>query len=113
MKHNPNDFQGGLSKDDPLLRLGIDLDGTLAESIWPQPGIGKPIWKVVKWARKMAADGYKIIIFTARADAEFKDIAKWCRTYGVPFVWIYTGKPLMKYYLDDKNIKLEDIDEEV
>jgi hypothetical protein len=109
MTHSPLDYSNGMTPDDELTRIGIDLDGTLAVSIWPELGIGPPIMKTVKWARQKAAEGNKIVIFTSRADAEYIDIAKWCRAYGVPFVWIYTGKPLMKYYLDDKNLKLEDI----
>jgi predicted HAD superfamily phosphohydrolase YqeG len=109
MTHNPLDYHQTMTPEDELRRIGVDLDNTLAESIWPQLGIGKPIPKTVNWVRRKAAEGYKIIIFTSRADGEYKDIAKWCRHYGVPFEWIYTGKPLMKYYLDDKNLKLEDL----
>lgn len=107
MRHNPLDYHNNLG--DELSRIGVDLDGTLAETVWPKPGIGKPIEKTVNWVRDKAAEGYKIIIYTSRADNEYKDIAKWCRAYGVPFEWIYTGKPLLKYYLDDKNLKLEDL----
>lgn len=109
MSHNPLDYHNNLNENHELTRIGVDLDNTLAESVWPEKGIGKPIMKTVEWVRKRRAEGYKIIIFTSRADAEYKDIAKWCRTYGVPFEWIYTGKPLMKWYVDDKNLKLEDL----
>lgn len=109
MTHNPLDFYGTMGADDALRRIGLDLDGTLAESIWPELGIGEPIWSTVNWVRKKASEGYKIVIFTSRADGEYKDIAKWCRHYGVPFEWIYTGKPLLKYYVDDRNLKLEDL----
>jgi len=109
MTHNPLDYHGSMGVEDSLKRIGVDLDNTLAKSIWPELGIGEPIWSTVNWVRKKASEGYKIIIFTSRADAEYKDIAKWCRHYGVPFEWIYTGKPLMKYYVDDKNLKLEDL----
>lgn len=109
MKHNPKDYHDGFGVGNDLRRIGVDLDGTLAESIWPKPGIGKPIMKTVEWCRKMSAEGYKIIIYTSRADHEYKDIAKWCKTYGVPFVWIYTGKPLLKFYVDDRALRPEEL----
>ena len=47
--------------------VGIDLDGTLAERIWPVEGIGEPIAEGVTAARHYRREGYRIVIYTARA----------------------------------------------
>lgn len=106
MKHNPAKYHNNFGPSDRLNHIGVDLDGTLAESIWPEPGIGKPIKKTVNLVKDLHLKGYKIMIFTARSSAEYKDIKMWLTDYEIPFVQIITGKPLMAAYIDDKNIVL-------
>ena len=102
MFYNPSKYHRNLKEED-VIWCGIDLDKTLAEGIWPQEGIGKPIKKTVQWAQKMDRQGYKIIIHTSRPWSERKDIEMWCNDHGVPFKEIHCGKPFYKYYVDDKN----------
>lgn len=106
MKHDNKRYHHSLGPDDKLNHVGVDLDGCLAEAIWPEVGIGKPIQKTVDFVKDLSKRGYKIIIFTARGSSEFKDIKKWLNDYDVPFEWILTGKPLMAAYIDDRNFHL-------
>ena len=73
--------------------LAVDLDGTLAyydgwkvDIITGKPLIGHPIKGIVEQVRDRHEDGWKIAIFTARADnnESVVDIVDWCKKYGIP-----------------------------
>lgn len=89
--------------DNELSWLGIDLDKTIAQGVWPSAGIGKfdESWrKAITQAHKK---GYKIVIYTARASGDYKAIKEWCRDNKIPFDQIITGKPLFKMTFDDRD----------
>ena len=111
MSYDPLKYFNTMGPNDKLKHVGVDLDGCLAESIWPDPGIGAPIKKTVDFVKHLTQKGYKIIIFTSRASAEYKDIKSWLEDHNIPFVWILTGKPLMAAYIDDKNFNLPWLEE--
>lgn len=94
-------------KEQPTSRelkwVGVDLDGTLADSVWPQPGIGEPIIKTVELCQQFSEQGYKIIIHTARPWGDYRNIERWLKDHGIKFKEIQCGKPLYAHYLDDKN----------
>lgn len=106
MTYDPKKYHNSLGPNDPLRWEGWDLDNTLAESIWPEMGIGEPIHESVFYLKQRYEMGYKPIIFTSRASSEYKDIANWLEDHGIPYRWIITGKPLMNRYYDDKNFFL-------
>lgn len=95
---------------DELLWIGFDFDDTLAEKVWPLPGIGEPIEKGVSEVRRVFEAGFKPVIFTARPWADYRPIERWCRDHNVPVRRIICGKPLMLMYMGDEahNIKSED-----
>ena len=110
--YNPEKYHNSLGPDDSLMWEGWDLDKTLAEQVWPEPGIGKPIKQSVDYLKQRAELGYKPIIFTSRASSEYKDISQWLDDHEIPFKWIITGKPLMNRYYDDKNFFLPWVNKE-
>lgn len=89
-----------------LLWLAVDLDGTLAESVWtpenPVSDIGRPIWKNVLKLQRAVDAGYKAIIHTARPSTDYEAIEQWLTHFGVPFKMILTGKVLAALYIDDR-----------
>lgn len=89
-----------------LLRIGVDLDGTLAEGIWtpdnPTSEIGRPIWRNVRKVREAADRGFKPWIHTARPSTDYEAIEKWAHHYRIPISGIETGKPLFVLYIDDR-----------
>jgi hypothetical protein len=100
--YNPKVYAKNLKKGDALRWIGVDLDDTLAVSIWPEEGIGEPIIQTIEWCNQQTANGYKIIVHTSRAWAEYKDIEKWLKDHGVQYREIHCGKPLYAKYVDDK-----------
>lgn len=86
--------------------LAIDLDGTLAESIWshenPTSAIGDPIGRNVAKLRKAVAAGYKVVIHTARPSTDYEAIEAWLIRHEIPFRSIVTGKVLAALYIDDR-----------
>lgn len=87
-----------------LIWLGVDLDGTIAESIWPDPGIGPPIGHNLVKLREADRRGYKIVIHSSRPWSDYEMVELWLWNYKVPFKYIQLGKPLYAAYIDDRNI---------
>lgn len=86
--------------------LAVDLDGTLAKPIWPDPGVGKPITSAVKKIREAVKAGWKIIINTSRPWDHYEMIEKWLIKNEIPFDRILCGKVLAAAYIDDRNINI-------
>ena len=87
--------------------IGVDLDGTLAEFIWPDPGIG-PIKLGAKEAmQKLIDNGFKVIVYTARPWSHYEAIEKWCIDNGLVVRRILCGKPLFRWMIDDKNCEFK------
>lgn len=97
-----------------LLWVAVDLDGTLAESVWtpenPTSEIGPPIESGVAKARDLHARGWKIVIHTARHWTDYENIEVWANFYGIPFSRIICGKLLAAAYIDDRAVDAEDPD---
>lgn len=82
----------------------VDLDGTLAESVWPDPGIGAPISENVAKVRQLAKGGYKVVIHTSRGWSDCEMIEGWLVAHNVPFHRVECGKVLAAIYVDDRNV---------
>jgi hypothetical protein len=90
--------------DDGLKWLAVDLDGTLAQAIWPLPGIGAPISQNVEKLQEAVNAGWKVIIHTSRSWTDYEMIEDWAAIHGVPAHRILCGKVLAARYIDDRNI---------
>lgn len=91
---------------DELLWLAVDLDGTLAESVWPDPGIGDPIRLNVVKLKEAVRAGWKVTIHTSRPWSDYELIESWLNHHEVPFHRIVCGKLLAAAYLDDRNLDI-------
>lgn len=103
--YDPSEYRSRLTAD--LLWYAVDLDGTLAEDIWPEDGIGQPIDPAVDFCFRIKADGYKIAIWTSRPWADYEAIERWLDDHQIPWNKIVCGKLLAKVYVDDRAIKPE------
>lgn len=88
--------------NEELKWLGIDFDNTIAHSSYPDFAIGEPLEGAVEALQKLHADGWKIWIHTARPSVDYIKIEEWCERHGIKIKGIVTGKPLFKYYIDDR-----------
>lgn len=93
---------------DELKWAAVDFDGTLAESSWsaenPTHEPGEPIWRNVAKLDELHAGGYKIVIHTARAWADYTVIEEWLHLHGIPADRIICGKLLAHVYIDDRAV---------
>lgn len=88
-----------------LHAICVDLDGTLAEPTWPNPGIGAPIQAAVDAVSEAYKDGYEIIVNTSRPASHVPAIRGWLQSNGLNFVYdIHTGKPRAAAYWDDRAV---------
>lgn len=95
---------------DELKWVGIDLDNTIAESIWPEPGIGDPKWDNIEKMIQVYEAGYKIMIHTSRYWGDYEMIRAWLKEHNLSHMVkeIQCGKPLYHRYVDDKAINADD-----
>ena len=103
-------------------RIVVDLDGTLARSAWP--AIGEPMPGAVDALTRLNAQGWHIIVSTARLYAEGMNgsgpkseaelqatrdlIAQWLVSHGLAFCELddgRRGKFSADWYIDDKAIR--------
>lgn len=86
--------------------LAVDLDGTLAEPVWPAPGVGKPIWPNIAKLDAAVDRGWKVVIHTSRPWADYEMIERWAKIHRVVIHRIVCGKVLAARYIDDRNIDM-------
>ncbi len=97
-----------LLQNNDLKRVGIDLDGTLARKVYPKDGIGEPMPGAKEAMEELQRRGYKIIIFSARPDADEIAIELWLNDHAIPFNKIKLGKPLFRLLIDDSAFHFQD-----
>jgi len=79
-----------------LFRVNVDLDGTLANSVWPAPYVGPLIPDGFKLVQHYYLQGYEVVIFTSRPESHRPRIMEWLRQVGL-YEYVYDiicGKPL-------------------
>lgn len=98
--------------NEDLKWLGIDFDKFIAENT------GHPDYKplgiklgALEFMKRLEADGWKLIIHTARPWSDYEIIENWLLFYTVPYRRIVCGKLLVKFYLDDRNVPYGSWDE--
>ncbi|MCD4742966.1 MAG: hypothetical protein K8R67_10880 [Desulfobacteraceae bacterium] len=92
--------------------IGVDLDGTLAwhDANTPMISIGEPVPLMLKRVKHMVKQGYRVKIFTARAqDSEqILMIRKWLKKNGLPALEITNIKDYnMIKLFDDRAVQVE------
>lgn len=92
--------------------IGVDLDGTLAASLWtpenPTSEIGDPIKENVLKLLALVNAGYKIIVHTSRPWTDYEAIENWLQHYRIPYKEIQCGKPLYAAYVDDRAVNADE-----
>ena len=91
-----------------LIWAAVDLDGTLAVSVWPEPGIGEPIRHNVAKLKELKARNYKVVIHTSRGWEHYAPIEAWLESHGIPFDKIVCGKLLARVYIDDRALAADE-----
>lgn len=97
-----------LQDQDENFRVAVfDLDGTLAEPVWPDRSrIGDPIPTGVSMLNKYAARGYTIIIDTARRIWDKPMVVAWVKKHNLPVDGIRCGKKIKAaVYVDDRALR--------
>lgn len=103
-------------------RLVIDLDGTLCEQTAGGEAYfnPKPIGPMINRLHQYAADGWEIVVYTARGMNEFRGnlvkiedkyrepTEQWLEDNHVPWDWLIFGKMPGELYVDDKGMTPDD-----
>lgn len=89
----------------PWRRIVLDFDGTLAEYFgWAKNGTkpGKPIGGAVEWVKGRVAEGYQVMVATARKDLD--GVRSWLAEAGFPPMLV-VSKPSGIAYPDDRAVR--------
>ena len=103
---NFEEYAKGLASKD-LKWIGVDFDNVMSKSIWPKAGIGPAMPGASKALHALVEKGFKIMIWTARPWSDYENIERWCRDHDMPVRRIFCGKPLVRWFVDDKNIEFD------
>lgn len=87
-----------------LIWVGVDLDDTIAHGVWPDAGVGEPIWENVAKVQELVDHGYKVIVYTARGWEDFELVESWLEHHKIPYNRVECGKMLLRAMVDDKNV---------
>lgn len=86
----------------------IDFDETIAtNSGHPDYFLREPVKGAKQALERLAQEGWKTIIYTARAWVDYQTIEAWLAHYNIPFRRIICGKPLARWIIDDRNIEFD------
>ena len=101
----------------------IDFDGTLCERKYPN--IGEKKDKMIEFVKTLNQEGHKAILWTCRKDQELQNAVSWCADLGIEFDSVNENLPEIiekyggdsrkihaDYYIDDKNLFVEDMSAE-
>jgi len=97
----------------------IDIDDTICFTRNRDFNNSRPNDEVIEKINKLYDEGWKIILFTARGDKscntleekelKYREITEaWLNKNGVKYHKLMFGKPNADYYVDDKNISIEE-----
>ena len=97
--------------------IAVDFDGTIVEHKYPKIGKEKPF--AIDTLRKLASEGHKLILWTAREGDLLEDAVRFCKERGLTFYAINCETPLgglafqskatttkliADVYIDDRNV---------
>jgi hypothetical protein len=89
-----------------LVRICIDIDGTICQTDGLSYSESAAISEAVDAIRALKGEGHYIILFTARGSGTGVDHSNLTRSqlerWGVPFDELLFGKPYADIYIDDK-----------
>lgn len=95
-------------------KMVVDIDGVIA-SIAPALDYARaePLVQNIETLRRLKAMGCRIVLFTARGfetGRDWREVTEGqMRAWGVPFDELRFGKPSADFYIDDKAIRISEI----
>ena len=90
-----------------MTTIAVDFDGTLCEDRFPN--IGEPKQDVIDWVVEQKTKGCILILYTLRKDNLLNNALHWSQQHGILFDYISKDKIHADIFLDDKNMRVEDI----
>lgn len=91
--------------------IAVDIDETLTNEVaWEKEDIVKSTIdeEMVEKINRLARQNF-ILIYTARRDHLIPDTLKWLRRWGIESHGFNNQKPPFDYYIDQKNLRKEDL----
>ena len=106
------------------MRICVDMDGTICQNKVEDQNYYdvKPIPGAVQALQSLRAQGYYIVIHTARGmrtysntegkiiAAHSRKLSEWLEKWEVPFDELLFAKPHVDYFIDDKGYRFENWD---
>lgn len=84
--------------------LAVDFDDTIA-------GAGEANPRIVERLKTLQNNGIRLILWTTRKGEDLQDAVNQCERLGLVFDEIAEGKPDADFFIDDKNIGLDELEE--
>ena len=68
----------------------------------------KPNWNVIKRINQLKSEGHTIVLHTSRLWHDYEVTVEWLKNHHVYYDTLVMAKPLGDFYVDDKNMLVED-----
>lgn len=102
-----------------MSRFSIDIDGVISKkTVWSYRDSYlrlrrmllyiKPDKEVIKKVNKLYDEGHIIILNTSRIWHDYDVTVEWLKKHGVKYHQLIMAKPLCDFYIDDKNMSMEE-----
>ena len=85
--------------------IAVDLDRTLCEDA----SLGPPNPKVVSLIQELLDERHFIVIYTARIQADYHEVAAWLARHCVHYDAIVLGKLRFDVLIDDRTVHPDDV----
>lgn len=105
-----------INKESKTKTICCDIDGVIA-AIDPANdyNLSKPRGEIITHIRRLYQQGHRIILFTARGTMTGIDwravTEKQMKEWGVPYHELHFGKPAADYYIDDRALREDELDQ--
>ena len=77
--------------------IGVDFDGTLCDSAWPE--MGEANVALIEYLKKKKTEGDKLILWTCREGKELEMAVSWCKEHNLYFDSVNDNLPeVIEYY---------------
>jgi uncharacterized HAD superfamily protein len=101
------------------MKYSIDIDGVITDKLsWSFVDSYERMYKMlmnikpnkrgIKAVNKLYNKGHIIILHTSRLWHDFKATTEWLKKHKVKYHTLVMGKPTADYYIDDKNLSMEE-----
>jgi hypothetical protein len=90
------------------MTVAVDLDGVIcSEERTFERMLARPLAGAAEFLKWLRAQGYTVVVYTARSWAEHRMTVEWLRQHELEYDLLVMGKPVCDIWIDDRAIRFQ------